>query len=235
MGWLSQERYETEFRAETLRFADAAQRHDPAATVPGCPEWTFRDLVAHVGSGHRYAAGIITGGTDRPVPVPKLDPPQQWREWLVEGAEALLLAARERGFGEPVWTWQPADRTAGFWVRRMLHDELIHRLDADPAGPVAPDLAADGVSDLLATVATLAGPVMDLRGTGETLQFRATDTGGAWQATLTPAGVEWQSGSFPADETVEAPVRELLLLLNRRIAAVEPGPLLARWHAATRF
>jgi hypothetical protein len=117
----------------------------------------------------------------------------------------------------------------------MLHDELIHRLNADPAGTVAPDLAADGVSDLLATVATLAGPVMDLRGTGETLQFRATDTGGAWQATLTPAGVEWQSGSFPADETVEAPVRELLLLLNRRIAPVEPGPLLARWHAATRF
>jgi uncharacterized protein (TIGR03083 family) len=235
MSWLSQERYETEFRAETQRFADAAQQHDLTAIVPSCPEWTFRDLIAHVGSGHRYAAGIITSGTDRPVPVTKREPPDKWREWLVEGAEALIVAARERGFDTPVWTWQPTDRTAGFWVRRMLHDELIHRLDADPAGVVAPDLAADGVSDLLATVATLAGPVMDLKGTNETLQFRATDVTGAWHVTLTPDGVEWQTGSAPADETVEAPVRELLLLLNRRIEPADPGPLLTRWHAATTF
>lgn len=117
----------------------------------------------------------------------------------------------------------------------MLHDELIHRLDADPSGTVAPDLAADGVSDMLATVATLAGPVMKLSGTGETLQFRATGGAGAWHVTLTPAGVEWRTGSSPADETVEAPVRDLLLLLNRRIEPVEPGPLFARWFAATAF
>lgn len=74
MSWLSQERYETEFRAETERFADAVQARDPAATVPSCPEWTFRDLIAHVGSGHRYATEVISSGRDRPVPVTKLRP-----------------------------------------------------------------------------------------------------------------------------------------------------------------
>ena len=237
MGGLAQERYEQEFRAETGRFAAAAARHDPSAVVPACPEWTFRDLVAHVGSGHRYAAELITSRTTEPVPVPKLDPPDQWGGWLVEGSELLLRAAREHGFDRPVWTWRPADRTAGFWVRRMLHDEIIHRLDADPAGPLAPELAADGVADFLTTVATLAGHPrgMRLTGSGETLQFRATDHPGAWHVTLTPAGVEWRPGAAGADETIEAPVRDLLLLLNRRVPPAAPGPLLARWIAATKF
>jgi uncharacterized protein (TIGR03083 family) len=237
MGWLSQERYEQEFRAETARFTAAAGRHDPAAVVPACPEWTYRDLVAHVGSGHRYAAEVITAARTEPLPPTRLDPPEHWPDWLREGAEQLIGAAREHGFGAPVWTWQPTDRTAGFWVRRMLHDEIVHRFDADPAGALAPDLAADGVSDFLATVATLTGlPIgMHLTGTGETLQFRATDDAGVWHVTLTPAGVRWRTGEGAADETVEAPARDLLLMLNRRIPPVAPGPLFTRWIAATTF
>ena len=42
-------------------FADAIVGADLTAPVPTCPEWTVRDLVTHVGSGHRWSAG---GGFD---------------------------------------------------------------------------------------------------------------------------------------------------------------------------
>ena len=69
----------------------------------------------------------------------------------------LADAVRAAGPGQPVWPWT-ADRSAGFWLRRMLHDEVVHRFDAEMAlgieGGLAADLAADGVSDVLDTMAT---------------------------------------------------------------------------------
>jgi len=240
MSWLSQQRYEAEFKAETAAFAEAVARQDLGATVPTCPEWTFHDMIVHVGSGHRWATELIASGAQTPAPINRVEPPADWAQWLVLGARLLTEAVRWRGFDQRVWTWQPTAPTAGFWLRRMLHDEIVHRLDADPAGDLVADLAADGVADLLATIATLSRltghPLgMRLRGDGETLQFRATDGAGAWHATLTPAGVDWQAGEAPADETIEAPARELLLLLNRRVPPADPGPLFTRWLAATRF
>ena len=233
MAWLSPERYESEFAAETAGFAAAAARHDLSAQVPTCPEWTYRDLIVHVGSGHRYATGLITAGATGPRPLTRAEPAADWAGWLTDGAAALIGAVRRAGFDQPVWSWQPQCQTAGFWLRRMLHDEIIHRFDAEPAARVAADLAADGVSDLLATLATLAGTraMPGLTGTGETLQFRAP--GGAWHATLTPTGIEWRAGEAPADETVDTP--ELLLVLNRRLPPAGPGPIFERWLASSRF
>lgn len=85
---------------------------------------------------------------------------------------------------------------------------------------------ADGVSDLLASIATLshtgsADPILaGLAGTGELMHLQATDpglAGGEWLVERTPAGVSWQPGHAPADVTVRAPARELLLVLNRRL------------------
>jgi len=128
-----------------------------------------------------------------------------------------------------VWAWRP-ERTAGFWLRKMLHDGLVHRFDVEIAGgrlgEVAPDVAADGVSDLLASIATLSAidspdPIFaGLTGAGETMQLAATDpdlAGAEWHAERTPTGVRWREGHAPADVTVTGAARELLLVLNRRI------------------
>jgi len=233
MGWLSPQRYATEFETQTAGFVAEVARHDLTAVVPTCPEWTYRDLVMHVGSGHRYATELITSGADGPRPLPKIEPPDAWGDWLVDGAGLLTAAVTKGGFDQRVWTWQPAFQTAGFWLRRMMHDEIIHRFDADPATRVTGDLAVDGVTDMLETLGTLGGrPWMaGLVGTGETLQFRMP--GGAWHATLTPAGVQWHEGEAPADETVATP--DLLLVLNRRLPATDPGPIFTRWLANSRF
>jgi uncharacterized protein (TIGR03083 family) len=225
MEWLSPERYASELQAETDRLAAAAARRAPSAVVPTCPDWTVRDLVTHVGSGHRYATGVVAQGRTEPVPWTRSEAPAEqaeWAGWLAAGARGLTEAVRERGFDGKVWTWQPAHQTAGFWLRRMLHDEIVHRFDAEPDGDLAPDLAVDGVTDILLVLATIAGPasprprLRPLAGTGETLQFTATDTPDRWQVTLVPTGVAWQATESAADVTLTAPVTDLLLALNRR-------------------
>src|SRR5262245_16065450 len=154
MGWLAHGRYETEFAAETSRLAGTASGLDPGRPVPTCPEWTVRDLVTHVGRGHRWATAIVEERMTSPPRFSTADAPDDpaaWPEWLTSGARRLADAIRAAGPDQPVWTWQ-RNRTAGFWLRRMLHDELIHRFDAelvaDGLGDVAADLAADGVSDM---------------------------------------------------------------------------------------
>jgi uncharacterized protein (TIGR03083 family) len=235
MRWLSQQRYETAFEAETVRFIAAAERQDLTATVPACPQWTYRDLISHVGSGHRMAVEAIARGIGNPPAYAVIEAPEQWPQWLADGAGHLIVAVRERGFDEPVWTWQPAYPGAGFWLRRLLHDEIIHRFDADPTGDLAPDLAADGIGDILDVATTLAGtPLMKgLNGMPGTLQLRTPE--GAWHATVDASGATWRDGEAPADETVTASSTELLLVLNRRRPPVDPGPFFAHWLEATKF
>jgi|SRR5215467_14113900 len=236
MAWLERDRYEVEFEAETARLCAGAAALDPSAPVPSCPEWTVRDLVGHVGTGHRWSTGIVEGRMQTParyVAVPAPDDQSAWTDWLTAGARRLAGAVRDAGWDGPVWTWRPDDLTAGFWLRKMLHDELIHRFDveitAGRLGEVAPDLAADGVTDLLVTIATLSRPDAPdpvfggLAGTGETLRLQAADpdlAGGDWLVQRSPVGVNWRYGPGPADVTARAPARDLLLVLNRRL---DPG------------
>ena len=59
-----------------------------------------------------------------------------------------------------------------------------------------------------------------IRGTGQTLQWLATDTGdvsGAWFVERRPDGATWRPGIQQADVTVSGPARSLLLILTRRL------------------
>lgn len=253
------DRYFVEFETETSRLAGLAHDLDPRQPIPTCPGWTLEQLVGHVGRGHRWAAEIIRRRLQEPIPIAELMPPAhpaERREWLTAGARMLADAVRAAGPGQPVWTWQP-DRSAGFWLRRMLHDEVVHRFDAQLAvgieGELAADLAADGVSDLLDTAATLsrpdlgiATPFAGLAGAGESLLFVATDAGlrpsGEWSVTRGPAGVTWRQGTGRAQVTVRGPALRLLLLLNRRLPVDTAGveitghqELLAHWLTNSRF
>jgi len=236
VSWLPDERYEAEFAAETARLSAAVVALAPDDRIPTCPEWTVRDLVGHVGAGHRWSATMIeTGATVPLVPIPVVPAPQardEWPGWLAEGAQRLVDAVRDTGHRTAVWTWQE-DKTAGFWLRRMMHDELIHRYDAEhatgrPAHDVAPDLAADGISDFLDTAATLSRPTAPdwgfrgLSGSGETLRFE-TPTG-SWFVRRTPDGATWTRDDGPADVVVTGSDWDLLLVLNRRL---EPGSVTA--------
>ncbi|BCY10329.1 maleylpyruvate isomerase family mycothiol-dependent enzyme [Actinoplanes sp. L3-i22] len=243
MDWLTPDRYLDAMPEETARLAAAVTGRDPDEKVPSCPEWTVRDLVTHVGTGHRLSAAVVRAQAAAPAPYTLIaapDDPREWAGWLTDGAAGLTTAVRERGFDAPLWSWVPQHQSAGFWVRRMLHDLIIHRFDVQPGGDLDQDLAVDGVSDILLCFATISArpdsPMAALRGTGQTLRFG--DGEHDWHVTLTPGGAVWRDGPGPADVTYRAPARELLLVLNRRLPPGESTgdrALLARWVANTRF
>jgi uncharacterized protein (TIGR03083 family) len=135
------------------------------------------------------------------VPVRVPQDPDERSAWLVAGARRLGQAVREVGPQTEVWSWSQ-DHTAGFWLLRTTHDTLVHRVDAELAvgreAAVDPDLAADGVADLLAMFAVLPRvddfpELAELAGDGQTLHFCATDEGlgaaGEWLVRREPSGL----------------------------------------------
>lgn len=237
MSQLSADRYATELQAAAAVIADTVRTTDPAQRISTCPDWTLFDLAVHVGHGHRWAAYIVERRATKPVPntaVDDLEPPSgpdAMAAWLLAGARRLADAVADVGPDARVWTWS-TDHTAGFWLRKLAHDTVVHRIDADLTvgrePTIAADLATDGVSDLLASIVILSAPdhpdpiFGDLVGDGETLHLRATDIDpgatGTWLVRRTPAGVRWEYGHGAADVTVRATAMDLLLVLNRRAA-----------------
>jgi uncharacterized protein (TIGR03083 family) len=260
MPQFDHDRYGRELQAETLKLAEALHDADPAHRVPTCPDWTLAQLTAHVGFGHRWAAVIVERRATKPVPhdqandlqVP--DGAEERSRWLLAGARRLGDAVREAGPQTAVWTWAD-DQTAGFWLRRITHDTLVHRLDAELAVgrevALAPDLAADSVSDLLEMFSVLPRiddfpALAELRGSGQLLHFHATDPGlglaGEWLARRTPSGVVWEHGHGQADAALRGRALDLLLVLSRRapldgsqLEASGDPQLLAHWLEHSRL
>lgn len=128
------------------------------APVPSCPGWTLRDLVTHTGKVHRQKEEVLRSRlTDDKSDVKS--PVGDLLDWFNEGAASLLSTLRSVEPSTPMWTWHTPDQTAGFWYRRMAHETLIHRVDAELAhGTVTTidaEIAEDGIDEAL--VAFIAG------------------------------------------------------------------------------
>jgi uncharacterized protein (TIGR03083 family) len=74
-------------------------------------------------------------------------------DWFSEGAAMLVSALADADPAIPVWTWDDDDHTVGFWYRRMAHETLIHRVDAEQAHGqetlASAALCADGIDEML--------------------------------------------------------------------------------------
>jgi uncharacterized protein (TIGR03083 family) len=229
----------------TEGLAKAVAGADPDAIVPTCPEWPLRVLIGHIGQAHRWTASIVRSGPS-PVPDPfDADPgePGEWAGWLRAGATDLIDAVQVAN--GPVWTFfGPGQGT--FWLRRMLHDTIVHHADAafatGNAFDVAPDLATDAISEWLEVLTnpvtqTLRPALAELRGTGQRIQVRP-ETGPGWLITRFPDGVRWSRSTDAADATLTGSVANLLLVLSRRrplseVAITGDRDLVDHWLAHT--
>lgn len=136
-----------------LGAAESALPSAAQAEVPGCPDLTLAETLRHVGSVHRATTLWVRDGHR----------PEQWQRspsdddlvgFVRTGVNELLTELGRHEPAEPCDTWWPADRTHGFWWRRMVHETTIHRVDVEAAagGPVHsidPELALDGIDELL--------------------------------------------------------------------------------------
>lgn len=159
---LSRARHLDGLRTAMVAFVRYADRAGMAAAVPTCPGWTVRDLVAHQGMVHRWAAALARGEQD-------VDP-DAWEvagraeadplEWLRDGAVdlAAALTRAPADLRAPVFL-HDAPPAREFWARRQCHETTVHAVDALAAALgrypgaeetwIEADLAADGIDELL--------------------------------------------------------------------------------------
>lgn len=142
-------------REESARFGALARALDPAAPVPSCPDWSAADLVWHLAEVQHFWASIVEGLLEDPDEVDDLRRPAdaELADLFDTQSARLAAALADRDPGDACWTWSD-DRTVGFVRRRQAHEAAIHRIDAELAGaapltPLDPDLAADGIGELL--------------------------------------------------------------------------------------
>jgi uncharacterized protein (TIGR03083 family) len=226
-----------ELLLQVTAFADAtsAGSVDLGTPVPTCPDWSLRDLARHLGRVHRRVAETISRGGDELVAhheVADPEPPGARDEvatWLLAGAAELVSAMTDAG---------PDRRVAGFlgpatvswWARRMLHETVVHRYDAEatagtrPWVGVGPELAADGIAESFSLLETFGARRADLAGSGETIHVHATDeTSCEWLVTRAASGVSVTHGHVRADVAVRGPAAALFAVLTNRRAPDAPA------------
>lgn len=126
---------------------------DPERQVPSCPAWNADELAHHVAQTYLHKVACIQDGKfPEDWPPADLDPSPV-------GALDAAFAALSGSFDEhrpedPAATWYGPDQTVGFWIRRMCHETVVHRVDAElvaglELAPIPRDIALDGVDEFL--------------------------------------------------------------------------------------
>jgi uncharacterized protein (TIGR03083 family) len=198
---------------------------DTGVRVPGCPEWTLRDLVAHLGEVQRFWALIVrAGAADGP---PSADergdsgPQGDLLEWSAESTRLLLAALTEVGPEAPCWTWWPgseAPQTAWAVARHQVQEAAVHAFDAQETigkpEPLPAAVAVDGVAEFLQVTFGAEGPWPHRPAR---VVFAATE-GPSWTLDLTPAGARLDPpASGEPVATVRGSATDILLALFGRI------------------
>jgi uncharacterized protein (TIGR03083 family) len=257
---LRRDRYFAEVEASTAGLAEILAEHDESLPIATCPDWTLRQLVTHVGRAHRWAAEITRTRSAKFIPfreVPDGKLPEdsaEQRAWLRAGAARIVDAVREAG-SDLVWSFSgPAP--ASFWIRRMAHETLVHRADAQIAAGVEPEpvidaeVAADAIDEWLTLLARGILGDADRRTAalpaGAALHVHATDDGlggrGEWMVRPDAGGLTVEPGHGKGDAALAGPAASLLLVLMRRRPVSDPAvtvhgdsAVLDGWLANTAF
>ncbi|MER5318216.1 maleylpyruvate isomerase family mycothiol-dependent enzyme [Streptosporangium roseum] len=238
MALLGHDRYCDEIITQTDLLRELLKGADLSADVPTCPGWTLAGLVRHIGGNLRTGeTAVRTGETiDDPgkqvpgVAGPDGDDPDELDAWLAEGAARYAGTLREAGPDAEarIWTFQGS---TAFWVRRGLHDLVIHRADAAAAVgadyTLAPEMAADAVDELLELFrgqqAGGSPGLAELRGPGRSIHLHATDTGAEldaeWLIEFGADGFTWRRGHAKATVALRGPLTDVLRVLYRRLPA----------------
>ncbi|QBI52269.1 maleylpyruvate isomerase family mycothiol-dependent enzyme [Streptomonospora litoralis] len=230
---------------------DAAERAGFERRVPTCPDWTVADLVAHQGMVHRWAAANLRGDPDHDTERSQAegaaapDP----LAWFSAGLDALLDTLRTvpDDVDAPVFL-KDAPRPRLFWARRQAHETTIHSVDALSAAvggllpsadtSIAPELAADGIDELLRGF--LPRKKSRLRSPEpRVILVRCHDTGHEWSLHVSGDPVVTATGAADAPDAVfTGTALQLYLDLWNRAdeAAVDGRPELSeQWRAQARI
>jgi uncharacterized protein (TIGR03083 family) len=216
-----------EDRSAALRVAAAEVA--PDSLVPGCPDWSVRDLVAHLGEVQRTWAYIVAAGPSDEPPseeeVPGAEPGEDLLAWSAESTGELVRALAAAGPDQGCWTWwaqsDSAPGTSGAVARHQVQEAAVHAFDAQEAAghgePLPAEVAADGVEEFLTVAMASMGPWPHEPGQ---VALDATDAG-TWVVDLDGIGARTQdAGAFGVKPAawLRGPASDLVLALYGRNA-----------------
>ena len=214
---------------ESIGLLTAARGADPAAPVPGCPDWTTNDLVWHIGEVHDFWSYVVR---ERSL-APDYDDPERPGRGLgaSEETEALHTFASERAAelhrvlsdadpSTPVWTWT-SQQDVAFVLRRSAHETAMHRVDAEHAARrvhrIDPPLAADGIDEFLTFFAPVVRP--DAPAPAGSVHIHCTDADGEWVIRIGDDGEHLVTREHAkADTAIRGDAHDVLMALWRRAA-----------------
>jgi uncharacterized protein (TIGR03083 family) len=219
----------------------AAYRADPTAPAWAGLGWDRAALLGHVANVHGWVRAQLHAGPGERIRFSNVDPAPQGPEladWFEAGASELrhLLATMDLAATWPTWAGaQPGT----FFPRRMAQETAVHRWDGTGGG-IDPDLAVDGIDELL-ELFTPRLPTERLVGAAGSIHLHATDTEGEWIVHLTPAGVTFERGHAKGDVAIRGAAGDLLLWswnrlpVDDRFEVFGDAALLETWRDAVRF
>lgn len=124
----------------------------PDGQVVSCPDWTGRDLRAHVvGFARHVRALLAAAGAEVPAPPPV--PADEATTCFDADLAALVDVLAATPARAPAHVWTVTAPVAGFWVRRAVHELAVHRWDAQTIGggaepdPIPTEVAVDGIAE----------------------------------------------------------------------------------------
>ena len=184
---------------------DSAEK-DLDAIVPTCPEWNNLELLNHMKMVWWFAASQIAAGNEHERTVPS----DEMKNSPLEQLEHLLDTFQINDFSSPCWSWT-TNRTVGFWVRRMAHENTVHNWDTEGTlgahSSVPPLLAVDGIEEKL-----FMHPA-DADFPDASIHLHCTDCEGEWMLASSGGELEIKREHGKGDAAVKGKAEDILLYL----------------------
>lgn len=221
--------YLSALAADSQALADRAGT-DLDAPVRGCPGWTVADVVGHLGGVYSWVTLCVEAAGPRPSAERDRPPadPEALVGWFRERRAAVLDALTAHEPDAPAWNFRPgAPATVAWWRRRQALETAVHLWDVEHAtggpGRIDPELAVDGVAEMLEEILVAKLADRAVPGLSGTLHLHATDAEGEWSLDFDAPDLDIRREHSKADAAVRGPAAGLLLWLWNRADPTEAG------------
>lgn len=182
---------------------------DLDANVPNCPGWNNLELLNHMKVIWWFVAAQIVAGNDSEKAIPSDEPLDSPLSQLTH----LMDTFKSSDFSSPAWSWTwGSDKTVGFFIRRMAHENTVHDWDAKNAlgidGQIPTILALDGIEEKLFLVSESGATLPNA-----SIHLHCTDCEGEWM--LSPSGTDLKivREHGKGDAAVRGEAKQILLYL----------------------
>jgi uncharacterized protein (TIGR03083 family) len=195
--------------------------------IPWSDLWRVGTVARHVAGTHHVVAQVIAGRPDADFGLfatlasPEKNDPS-FPDWFAQGTGRLLAELRSVDPDLACWNFHDGrDGRVGFWARRMMHESIVHRWDAQmgafgTADPIESDIAVDGIDEFLEVFVDITRSQADSP-VGPTVLIEARDSSASWTTELSAGGRTVSRGTRDAEIRIRGYASDILLLLWGRV------------------